>query len=75
MPCHQAAELRLQGLLPPLKKGFLAQKSRGIEEAEGFCDQSRVFLHEVSLSVVFLTTVKYRMLRALTTLVTKRLLR
>lgn len=75
VPCHQAAELRLQGLFSPLKKGFLAQKSRGIEEAQGFCNHSRVFLHEVSLSVVFLTTVKYRMLRAPTTPVTKRLLR
>lgn len=34
--CHQAAELRFQGLLAPLKEGFLAQNSRRTEAAQGF---------------------------------------
>ena len=31
---HQAAELRFQGLLAPLKEGFLAQNSRKAEAAQ-----------------------------------------
>lgn len=36
---HQAAELRFQGFLAPLKEGFLAQNSR-TEGEQDFCNQS-----------------------------------
>lgn len=39
VPCHQAAELGFQGLLAPLKEGFLAENMR-TETAQGFCNQS-----------------------------------
>lgn len=39
VPRHQAAELRFQGFLAPLKEGFLAQNSR-TEAEQDFCNQS-----------------------------------
>lgn len=38
VPRHQAAELGFQGLLAPLKEGFLAQNRR-TEAAQSFCSQ------------------------------------
>lgn len=39
VPGHQTAELRFQGLLAPLKEGFLAQ-NRSTEAEQDFCNQS-----------------------------------